>query len=182
MKKAKEMRAYARKNRFRNLPLTVRSFKMIENVLFPDEQVLVAFSGSLNNKHVWKWRTRYAFALTDHRLIYAQNKPFSFKTETQTIELKSVNDVTFNKDIFRSSITFNTLKSTFYIKKFAGPGKRIFKAINICLGEFRKHGGTVTAASAPSASVADELLKYKQLLDSGAITQAEFEQFKKKHL
>lgn len=41
---------------------------------------------------------------------------------------------------------------------------------------------TAKAPAAPTISAADELLKFKQLLDMGAITQAEFDQKKKQLL
>ncbi len=46
----------------------------------------------------------------------------------------------------------------------------------------RKVGNKATAAAAPATSVADELLKLKQLLDAGAINQTEYDQQKKKLL
>ena len=180
MKTAKEMRAYNRKNHFHNYWFTRKSFRLVERILFPDEEVKVAFSGALDHKKVWKIWARYVFVLTNKRLIMAQKKFFSFKSETQFVNLETLNNVTFSKNIFKCTITFNTMRKVFAVKKFTKAGKRVFKAVNTYLGEWKQN--SAAKAQQPAFSLADELLKYKKLLDEGVITQEELDQIKQKYL
>ena len=69
--------------------------------------------------------------------------------------------------------------------KFAGLGnkKEIYRCISDLLVARQKTHTAVVQPQAPApASAADELAKYKNLLDSGVITQAEFDAKKKEVL
>jgi|GEM_PF-3239159 len=192
MRTRKEMMQYNKQQGFGNRWHTKKSFKLIEKTLYAGEEVLVAFSGSLDHKRVWRIRSRYAFALTSTRLIFAQKKFFSFKTDTKSVELSAVRSINFNKDIIRSTLVFNTINLTFSLRKFRKRGKRVYKAVNAALGVLRGFSdngetgeGNVnninnadSNQSQKTKSIADELLKFKALVGQGVISEEEFNKIK----
>ena len=64
-------------------------------------------------------------------------------------------------------------------KKMVPPAKAVWECINQLISEY-KNSNTVQQSN--TSSVADEILKFKNLLDNGIITQEEFEAKKKQLL
>ncbi|MCL2555629.1 MAG: PH domain-containing protein [Firmicutes bacterium] len=191
MRTRKEMMQYNKNHRFGNRWFTKKSFKLIERTLYAGEEALVAFSGTLDHKRVWRIRSRYAFALTSNRLIFAQKKFFSFKTDTKSIELSAIRSINFNKEVIRCNLIFNTINLTFSLRKFRKRGKRVYKAVNAALGALRgfsddkviDDNSKVDISSLQKTnSVADEILKFSTLLEQNIINQEEFDKIKGKLL
>ena len=188
MRTHKEMLEYNKKHGFGNRWHTKKSFRLIETALYIGEEVLVAFSGSLDNKKVWRIRSRYAFALTNNRLIIAQKKFFSFKTDTKSVEIQTLKNVNFKRDVIRCSLEFNTVSLSFSLRKFRRRGKKVYNAVNSTLGVLRSGidgasqgiGANTIATQTHSQprSTADELKKFKELVDLNIISQEEFEKIK----
>ena len=89
-----------------------------------------------------------------------------------------MNDITFSSGLALGVMTIDTIKETFNV----GLDKKSAKAINAKAVELLhslkdNKSEAAPAADAPAqqaVSAADEILKFKQLLDAGVITQEEF--------
>lgn len=183
------MMEYNKTHKFGNRWFTKKSFKLIEKALYVGEEALVAFSGTLDHRRVWRIRSRYAFALTNNRLIIAQKKFFSFRTDTKSLEIQTLKNINFRREVIRCNLDFNTVSLSFSLRKFRKRGKRVYDVVNSTLGVLRGFGGGIDGASQgvganttvsqqQSRSTADELKKFKELQDLGVISQDEFDKIK----
>lgn len=148
---------------------------VIEQSLQPDEDVILCFIG-LHNKDGYN----FAYAITDSRMIIGQKKLIG--EVVQTIYLDNLNDVTFKKKALSGIITFDTIKETLTVTMPVYPAKLVYEGIQEVLNQIRQSKNNANAINTVSTSAADELLKFKQLLDMGVISQEEFEQKKKQLL
>ena len=140
--------------------------------------------------------------ITTERILYGHNVTGLIATPLlKSISLKSVNDITIgdqnNKFAFwGGDITIDTMKeeTAFTLprafkgarEKYDTPPEALRKAgiINI-INEIRDNLNGKEKSAAPASqplSGADEILKYKQLLDDGIITEEEFQAKKKQIL
>lgn len=175
---AKEMYHYAVDNGFGkgwNEKWGIKHFSIIEDHLLPGEIVQMTFIGLHNYQGMSKHDDNFAYAITNKRIIMAQKQMISGE-KLQTVYLDNVNDITFQSGFAIGTMTIDTIKEKFNV----GLDKASAKAINAkateLLHELKNQSiNNASSASTPSISVADEIMKYKQLLDAGAITQAEFD-------
>lgn len=94
----------------------------------------------------------------------------------QTVSLENVNDITMNTGLLMVVVTVDTMKEKFNIGVDKIAAQNINNRIHdILLKTMQKK--TVSIQSNVT-NVADEILKFKNLLDMGAITQEEFEKKK----
>lgn len=150
-----------------------------EELLDPVETVLFASPSNVVITHA-NTRKRGTFPgvvfLTDKRFLFSYKVLSNFSVENVSLsEIQSV-DCSGN-GLTGSSIGVHTLTKSFsvmvtYKQEIAQKILKVF--------EDAKNSVSTTSASASSA--ADEILKYKGLLDCGAITAAEFEAKKKQLL
>lgn len=174
---AKQMYQYCLDNNFgsgMNEKWGIKHFLLIEQALQSDEEVLMCFIGLHNYVSTSKHDNNFAYAITNKRIIMAQQKLIG--QNFQTVLLENVNDITMNTGLLMGVVTVDTMKEKFNI----GVDKTVAQNINnkihdILLKTMQKE--TVSIQSNVT-SVADEILKFKNLLDMGAITQEEFEKKK----
>lgn len=164
----------------------LKHFSLIENVLKPDEEVLTAFTvagvNSRGGKRVTDGITAVAF--TTERCIYAKMLLLGAQT-VKIIPCENISDVQMGQNAFvlgTIKIDFLTEEATFAMaKSYVQP---VYDEIAPIFEKYRKAeaensvGGTVAMQN----SAADELKKFKDLLDSGVITQEEFDAKKKQLL
>lgn len=149
-------------------------FALIEESLQPSENVLMTFIGLHNFRGITSHNNNFAYAITNKRVIYAQ-KGFLFGGTIKSVNLNNLNDITISVGAVFGVITFDYFKETFNIAVDKHTASNIYSKIQDILYQAK------TTINNSQFSVADELLKYKQLLDMGVITQSEFE-LKKKEL
>lgn len=177
MRTAQEMYDYCITNGYgsgfsRNTALN--HFTLIEEALQPTENVLMTFIGLHNFRGMTSHNNNFAYAITNKRVIYAQ-KGFLFGGTIKSVNLNNLNDITISVGAIFGIITFDYFKETFNVAVDKYTASNIYTKIQEILYQSKKSTNNL------QLSAADELLKYKQLLDMGVITQSEFE-LKKKEL
>lgn len=193
MKTAKEMYQYCVKNNFDqgwSEETALSHLKVIEQNLQADEEVLMCFVGKreiMNGK--------CAFAITNKHISWGQQSLTS--QWHKEILFNTITEIRFSGGLFSSMITFGAIGDTYAAlnpldinSHQAGvtcsvknvTAKEIYNRCKSTYEEAkRKLSQSIVNFSSPT-STADEILKYKNLLDMGAITQEEFEQKKKQLL
>lgn len=177
---ASEMYHYAVDNGFGsgwNEKWGIKHFSIIAEHLLPGEEVYMTFIGLHNYQSMTKHDSNFAYAITNKRIIMAQKQTIAGE-KLQTVYLDNVNDITFSSGLALGVMTIDTIKETFNV----GLDKKSAKAINAKAVELLhslkdNKSEAAPAADAPAqqaVSAADEILKFKQLLDAGVITQEEF--------
>ncbi|MBU3090404.1 PH domain-containing protein [Clostridium gasigenes] len=158
----------------------VKHFKLIENSLGSDEKILMCFIGLHKYVSISKHDSNFAYAITNKRIVMAQKKMVG--EILQTVSLKNLNDITMVTGMAMGTITIDTSKETFSV----GVNKIIARSINDKIHEVllevqdsKTNSLVQQKTSVPNYSSADEILKFKELLDMGAITQEEFDVKKK---
>lgn len=175
---AKEMYNYCVQNGFGsgwNEKWALKHFNLIENSLMNDEYVKMVFIGLHNYISSTKHDGFYAYAITNKRIIMAQQKVFGHNF--QTISLDNINDITFSSGMAFGKLTIDTIKETFNVQLDKVSAKKISDSIHIILDNLKKLTKNSNIES-NSNSVADEIKKFKELLDIGAITQEEYDKKK----
>lgn len=143
-------------------------FKVIENCLQADEYALVCFQGAqmVDRAFHSTMDRRYSFALTNKRLIMGQRSGMG--DDLQLIWYKDLNDMEWTKN----SIMVDAEKSWPCIQVIADGVPYLQGKIPGIMAEIKRKKSTAkrTAESGP----ADEIRKFKSLLDDGIITEEEF--------
>lgn len=150
-----------------------------EELLEPDETVLFATPSNVVITHA-NTRKKGTFPgvvfLTNKRFLFSYKVLSNFSVENVSLHEIQSFDCSGN-GLTGSSIGIHTLTKSFsvmvtYKREIAQKILKVF--------EDAKNNVSIAPPSAPSA--ADEILKYKNLLDCGAITEAEFEAKKRQLL
>lgn len=140
----------------------------------------MAFIGLHNYISITKHDSNFAYVVTNKRFMIAQKRLIG--EVFQTISLDNVNDITLKKGLALGIITVDTIKETFNIAINKKIATNINVELNNILDNIRKISkGNTIVQSNNTTNTTDEIMKYKNLLDVGAITQEEYE-LKKKQL
>lgn len=173
MKTANEMLAFCENNQTdagtivnRNL----KHFQLIESELKNNEIVIASFTGLMNGFN-------NAFAITQDRIIMAHKKLIG--AVTKSIYHKNINDISIRTGPLHGFIKVDTFKETFEFCVVAKNAKSVYNYLHSALDKAR---GAQDNSGYVSVNSADEIMKYKQLLDAGAITQEEYENKKRQLL
>lgn len=185
LRTAESMYQYCLDNNFgsgTNQDWAEKHFSLIENSLGKDEEVLMCFIGLHNYQSMTKHDNNYAYAITNKRMIMAQKKVIG--EAIQTVTISNLNDVTMVTGLVVGTITIDTIKEIFNVAVNKTVAKSINDKIHDLLLELHSKGTDHSngSSSAKTYSVADELLKYKELMDMGVLTQEEFDEKKKELL
>lgn len=192
MRTAKEMYQYCVQNNFDQRwdeQTALSHLKIIEQNLQPDEKVLMCFVGKreiMNGK--------CAFAITNKHISWGQQNLTS--QWHKEILFDTITTITFSGGLFSSMITFGAIGDTYAalnpldvnshqsgvtcsVKNITA--RQIY---NKCKSTFEEAKSKLSQTNKETfaSSNADEILKYKQLLDMGVITQEEFDKKKKQLL
>ena len=156
----------------------VKHFGVIEQNLLPGEKVLTCFIGLHNYESMTKHEENYAYVITNKRLAFGQ-KGTLYGENFKYINLDNINDITLGTGALMGIICVDSLKEVFNVCVDKQQAKNILSHIQQALDSAKSSSAP---PAAPQSSGADEILKYKQLLDSGVITQEEFDAKKKQLL
>ena len=178
MKTAQEMYDFCKEKKFGegfNQTWALKHFALIESALSSDEEAIMCFMGLHNYISPTKHNENFAYAITKKRIIMAQKKLVG---ETlQSVFLDNVNDVTYKSGMLFGVITIDTIKETFNVGLAKAMAANINAEIHTLLHELKQKKETPAATPATSDPTV-ELKKYKELLDTGVITQEDFDKKK----
>ncbi|SFE91957.1 protein of unknown function [Bacillus sp. OV194] len=159
----------------------VKHFGVLENNLMSGEHVLMTFIGLHNFESTTKHDNNYAYAISNKRIIFGQKSITGEKFKAVAHE--KINDITFEKGLVFGVLTIDTPQEKFKVGLDRESATSINNSIHQVLDEL-KHSSAETHLQRSSApvSTADELKKFKELLDMGAITKEEYDSKKKQLL
>ena len=147
---------------------TKKEVKELPNIIGDDEIITYATSGVYDG-HTW------LVISTNKRIIFLDKGMF-FGVNQIEIPLSKVNSIKYRKRFFLGEIEIwdgaSMIKVTNILKKTLVP---FVNAVNDSIEEFENLKKNQT-------SVADELIKFKKLLDEGVINRVEFDKKKKELL
>ena len=152
---------------------TKKEVKYLPEILYDDEVLQYATSGFVNNNTV-------LVVLTQKRLLFI-DKGFLYGVRTTEIPLDMVNGVSYSKGLLLGEISVMNGTTSVKVGSVSKQTTDIMaNAIKENAEKYKKqlHGYSAQA----EATVADELLKLKGLLDAGVLSQEEFEVQKAKIL
>lgn len=152
---------------------TKKEMKELPMILKEDETIMYAASGFVDN-NTW------LITCTDKRLLFL-DKGMVFGLKQVEIPIEKINSISYKKRLLLGEIIIYHGAAQMTIKNIQKEAvKPLADAIN---NEIEKHRSAANNTSIqPTVSAADELLKFKQLLDAEVITQEEFDAKKKELL
>ncbi|MDT2743979.1 PH domain-containing protein [Enterococcus asini] len=162
---------------------TLKHFKVIEDSLASDEYAIFCFVGLHNYVSATKHDNNFAYALTNKRLICAQQKLVG--NQVQSILLDKLNDITKSRGALLGTLTIDTLNEKLNVAVDKITTDRIASALNEIIYNLKHTHSANTQTvinNAPSLSASDEIRQFKALLDDGIISQEEFDAKKKELL
>lgn len=148
--------------------------KNLAAMIEPEEDIIMMLLSAEYNNDVW------AIILTNTRILLACHV---LKCKMEVISLRNISSVTYQPgNVFiDSKIILQESGSTKCLKTSVSPFKTDFaKIFADKLRDLLYKGSPIQ--NTPICSVADELLKLKELLDAGLLTRDEFEKEKNKIL
>ena len=163
-----------------------KHFTVVERNLAANEEVLLAF---ISNRVQAKTATyalggTTAVALTSQKLIYAQRRPV-MGDFVKMARYDNINDISSNADCLSVEIMIDSLKECmkFSVDRTGVDGIRN-KALELIEQHRSRKNATqkVVPQSVVQIGAADEVKKFKELLDLGVISQEEFDAKKKQLL
>lgn len=155
----------------------IKHFLIIQEPLLQDETVLMTFIGLHNYKSATKHDNHFAYAITNKRFVMAQKQTIG--EVFQTVYLDNINDVTFKSGMLGGIVTIDTIKEVFNVYIDKDSAKKVNSKILDILHDLKEQKTEKTVVKENSVvSTADEILKFKQLLDAGIITDDEFKKKK----
>lgn len=153
----------------------IKHFQLIVDALQPDENVQMCFIGLHNFRSATKHDQNFAYAVTNKRIIMAQKKLVG--QIIQSVSLANVNDITYSSGMLMGIITVDTIKEKFNVGVNKAVGDSINSVIHTVLNQIMAAPSPV-----PASNSMDQLVQLKSFLDSGIITQADFDAKKRQIL
>lgn len=162
---------------------SLANLQIIVDSLDTDEEVLMGFNGFLSEGDKGKkMGDPYSFAVTNKRLIMGMK--IAFSKNSQMLLWDNVDHLSFarhNPYTNFGCVTIETIKKPYRISMSLNPAEAVNQKMQTLFMQLKEQASKPPVA--PSASSpADEILKFKELLDMGAITQEEFDAKKKQLL
>lgn len=154
----------------------LKHFKVVENQLKEDEEVLVAFIGLKNYESLSKHEQNWAYAITNKRIIIGQKGLIGEKVDV--ISLRDLNDVSFKKGMIYGILTIDTIKEKFNVGLDKISATSIHELVTNTLMDLKEEMYQPTQ-QVKTSDPYEEIKKLKELLDMGVITEEEFDLKKK---
>lgn len=178
MRSAEEMYNYCKDKGYfsgsdRNF--TLKLFNVIANHLGQDEEVKVCFIGVHNRKSPTKDDGFYGYALTNRRFMMGQKRLIG--EDLKSIPISNLQDMQLKMDSTTATLTIFTSDNPVTIMLTSHEAEDIVQTL-------KQNAQDETAMpekekTQDSLSKAEQLLKMKELLDAGILSNEEFEQVKK---
>ena len=187
MKNSQEMTSFCIDNSYTSYKLTSDNnisphFKIIEKNLSENEDVIFAFvsNGIKNRKGNYALGGTMAVALTAKKIICAQRRPIAGDF-IKKVPYDKVFDVSSKVNWHAGEIVIDSITEYMCFNVEKARVEEIQQEIHRIVEDYRIVK-KATNEHTSDFSIADELLKFKELLDMGIITQEEFEAKKKQLL
>ncbi|WP_270507532.1 PH domain-containing protein [Paraclostridium sordellii] len=146
----------------------------LPNVLNPDEHIKAMTSG-LTDGNTW-------LMVCTNRRVLMLDKGMLYGLKLIDIPLDRINSISHSKGLVLGKISITDGAVTRTIENISNVTVSFFSnAVNKEIEIYKKSKNVTTTQVIKEASPADELIKYKQLLDMGALTEEEFD-IKKKEI
>jgi|SRR5690625_342883 len=146
---------------------TKKEVKELPNVLRKDETIMYATSGFVDN-NTW------LITCTDKRIIFL-DKGMIFGLKQVEIPIEKINSVSHSKGLMFGTITIHHGSAHMEIKQINKTTLNpMIEAFNNEIDKTKDKNNNVTDSD-DVTSIADEISKFKDLLDAGAITEEEYE-------
>ncbi|MEK4578926.1 MULTISPECIES: PH domain-containing protein [Bacillus] len=158
----------------------LKHFGVLEKNLMQAEEVLMTFIGLHNYESATKHDRNFAYAITNKRIMFGQNSLTGEKFKSVAYE--KINDIKFEKGLLFGVLTIDTPQEKFNISLEKDSATAINKNVHQVLDSLKNSTTETQPVSTAVISVADELKKFKELLDIGVITEEEFNAKKKQLL
>ena len=159
---------------------TTHHFNLISDQLNSDEYVIFCFVGLHNYISSTKHDNNYAYALTNKRLIVAQQKMIG--NNVQSIILDNLNNISKKRGMLLGTLTIDTLGKVLNVAVDKDTVDRISDSLNEIIYNLKRRNISATNSNTSTISSASEIRKYKELLDDGIITEEEFNKKKQELL
>lgn len=161
---------------------TFKHFSLVANNLSENEYVVFCFIGLHNYISTTKHDGNYGYALTNKRLLIAQQKVVG--NSVKSIILDKLNDITKQRGILLGVLTIDTLSEIVNVAIDKDSVDRISDSLNEIIYDFKHSNDNIILQSVQqnSTSSADEIRKFKELLDEGIISEEDFSAKKKELL
>ncbi|MFB8426000.1 PH domain-containing protein [Priestia megaterium] len=185
MSTAEGMYNYCKEHNFGkgfNEKQSLKHFTVLQDNLLKGEKVLMTYIGLNDFQSATKHDNNYAYAITSKRIIYGQKKVAG--ANFKAVEHGKINDITFETGVLFGTLKIDTPYEKIKVGLDKGSATHINNKIHEVLSELKGELVPVKETQqqvAAALSPADEIKKYKELLDMDAITQEEFD-LKKKEL
>lgn len=184
MSRAENMYNFCKENKFGsgfNEKWGIKHFKVLQDNLIRGEKVLMTFIGLHNYKSTTKHDSNYAYAITNKRILFGQKSLAGEKFKA--VNHERINDISFEKGMVFGVLTIDTPQEKFSIALDSQSAASINHAIHEVLDSLKaSNAQVINPQPSDNTSAADEILKFKGLLDSGIITEEEFEAKKRQLL
>lgn len=146
---------------------TKKEVKELPNVLQENETIMYATSGFVDN-NTW------LITCTDKRIIFL-DKGMIFGLKQVEIPIEKINSVSHSKGLMFGTITIHHGSDNMEIKQISKTTLTpMIEAINNEIEKTKDKNNNLTDSNNVT-SIADEISKFKDLLDAGAITEDEYE-------
>lgn len=158
----------------------LKHFSMIERELRQTETVLSVFMGIYNYVSPTKHGNNAAYAITTERIIIAQKNLIG--EEISSIELTRVNDIKLKTGMMGGTVTFDAMTERFNVYCNKEIARQIYDHAQECIKYAKGLIEQAKTQESKGSNSFDDLKQLKELLDSGIITQEEFDAKKKQIL
>lgn len=168
-------------NRFKDINVTdlfgtKKEVKELPNIIRDDETIMYATSGFMDN-NTW------LITCTDKRILFL-DKGMIYGLKQVEIPIEKINSVSHKKGLMFGAITIHHGSDHMEVKQINKDTlSPLVDTINNEIEKLKSNsGGTTLETKEVSYSVADEIIKFKNLLDEDVITEEEFQNKKKELL
>lgn len=156
-----------------DLFFTKKEVKELPNILRDEEIIMYATSGFMDG-NTW------LITLTNRRILFL-DRGMIYGLKQVDMPIEKINSISYKKGLVFGSITIYHGSGNMEVKQISKTTiAPLTEAIN---KEIEEHNNKSSLVKPPNEtsdfSLADELFKFKQLLDDGAITQEEYDDMKK---
>lgn len=159
----------------------LKHFQLLIDNLKPGENVYCVFIGLHNYHSITRHEKNYAYAVTDKRIIMAQQKVLGVNVKSVSIE--NVNDITLSNSgiggVGLGTVCIDTYKEKITVGINTTFAPNVFHCVHDALEEIK---GSTFSHGASGGNMTGQLKELKALLDAGIITHSEFAAKKKKIL
>lgn len=165
-----------------------RAFDEVVKLLQPDEEVILAFAGwgCLRSEENSGYLSNVGVALTNQRLLIGGNASRSVHKKCYVGEyynISNINAISQRKGFIHNDLIIDTLGADLSISEISiDILNRIAADFTSALQKIKAAQSANTGKIVQQVSAADELKKFKELLDMGVISQQEFDAKKKQLL